>query len=95
MVNYEGEELWRERLLLARTRRDTWIVFTPDEGMVEEDVAAFKVVQVCSVARASPRGVRASRSYRFSGPFYSEALLDGLVAAGEEMAALLYDAQAS
>ncbi len=70
-------------------------MFTPDGDMVEEDVTASKVVQVCSVARVSPRGVRASRSYRFSEPFYSEPLLDRPIAAGEEMAALLYDAQTS
>ncbi len=95
MVNYEGEELWRERLLLARTRRDTWIVYLPDEGVVEEDAATLMFFQVCNYARASARGVLGPRSYRLSGPFYSEALLDGLIAAGEEMVALLYDAQAS
>ncbi len=63
--------------------------------MVEEDTAAFMFFQVCNYARASARGVLRPRSYRFAEPFYSEALLDILIAAAEVKVAELYDAQAS
>lgn len=76
LVGYVGEELWHERLLLARVpgKPSHWVILTPDDDMYIEDLRACAGVRVVPVEGGLPRGVSVGTCYRFAADFEGEEL---------------------
>ena len=65
VLQYEGDELWHERLLVEPVVSPSWVVMTPTLDLHEEDVLHPEVKTVCGGPRGGLRQLAGQAVFRF------------------------------